>query len=75
MFDRHDQKLIIFAYMAVFMSYCPLFWGNGGGIYMAHDTQYMFERHDQKLVVYTFSGHFHELLSIILGFWGDFQGP
>jgi hypothetical protein len=32
-----------------------------GGIYMAHETQYMFERHDQKLVVFTFSGHFREL--------------
>jgi hypothetical protein len=65
MFDRHDQKFIVFAFMAVFVSYCPLFWGYGGeGIYMAHDTQYIFERHDQKLVVFT-----------VLGFWGDFQGP
>jgi hypothetical protein len=48
MFDTHDQKLIVFAVMAIFVSYCPLFWGYGG-TYMAHDTQYMFERHDQKL--------------------------
>jgi hypothetical protein len=39
--------------MAVFVSYCPVFWGYGG-IYMAHDTEYMFERHDQKLVIFTF---------------------
>jgi hypothetical protein len=75
MFDRHDQKLIVFAFMAVFVSYCPLFGGYGGGIYMAHDTQYMFERHDQKLVGFTFLGHFRELLSTVLGFCGHFQGP
>jgi hypothetical protein len=51
MFDRHEQKLVVFAFMAVFVSYCPQFWGSGG-IYMAHDTQYMFERHDQKLAVF-----------------------
>jgi hypothetical protein len=75
MFDRHDQKLIIFAFMAIFVSYCPLFWGYGGRIYMARDTQYMFERHDQKLVIFTFLGHFRELLSTVLCFWGDYQGP
>jgi hypothetical protein len=31
MFDRHDQKLVIFAFMALFVSYCPLFWGYGVG--------------------------------------------
>jgi hypothetical protein len=61
MFDRHDQKLIVFAFMAIFVSYCTLFWGYGR-IYMAHDTQYMFERYDQKLVIFT-----------VLGFRGDFQ--
>jgi hypothetical protein len=29
LFDRHDQKLIVFAFMAVFVSYFPLFWGSG----------------------------------------------
>jgi hypothetical protein len=33
--------------MAVFLSYCPQFWGSGA-IYMANDTQYMCERHDQN---------------------------
>jgi hypothetical protein len=23
MFQRHDQKLVIFAFMAIFVSYCP----------------------------------------------------
>jgi hypothetical protein len=60
--------------MAIFVSYCPQFWGSRG-IYMGHDTQYMFERHDQKLVVFTFSGHFCELLSTVLGFLGWFSRP
>jgi hypothetical protein len=25
LFDRHDQKLVVFAFMAIFVSYCPLF--------------------------------------------------
>jgi hypothetical protein len=60
MFERHDQKIAIFAFMAIFVTYCPLLLGFGG-IYMAHDTQYMFERHDQKLIIFTFSGRFREL--------------
>jgi hypothetical protein len=74
MFERHDQKLIVFAFMDVFVSYCPQFLGSGA-IYKAHDTQSMFERHDQKLIVFTFLGHLCELLSTVLGFWGDFKGP
>jgi hypothetical protein len=27
-FGRHDQKLVIFAFMDIFLSYCPLFWGS-----------------------------------------------
>jgi hypothetical protein len=30
LFDRHDQKLVVFAFMAIFVSYFPLFWGSGG---------------------------------------------
>jgi hypothetical protein len=29
LFDRHDQKLIVFAFMAVFVS-LPTVWGSGG---------------------------------------------
>jgi hypothetical protein len=64
-----------------FLRLWPFLWaiahsfGVMGGIYMAHDTQYMFERHDQKLVVFTFLGHFHKLLPTVLGFRGDLQGP
>jgi hypothetical protein len=53
MFERHVPKLVVFVFMAVFVSYCPQFWGFGA-IYKANDTQYMFERHDQKHIVFAF---------------------
>jgi hypothetical protein len=53
MFERHAQKLIIFAFMAVFVIYGPQFWGFGV-IYKAHDTQYIFERDAKKLIVFAF---------------------
>jgi hypothetical protein len=53
MFERHDQKLVVLAFMAIFMSYYPQFWGSEL-IYRVHDTQYMFERHDKKLIVFAF---------------------
>jgi hypothetical protein len=49
MFERHDQKLVIFAFMAIFVSYCPQFWGSRV-IYTAHDTQYMFEGQIQQSI-------------------------
>jgi hypothetical protein len=27
--ERNDKKLILFAFMAVVMNYCPQFWGFG----------------------------------------------
>jgi hypothetical protein len=59
--------------MAIFVSYCPQFWGSGV-IYKAHDTLYMFERHDKKLVVFAFYGRFRELVPIVWGFHEDLQG-
>jgi hypothetical protein len=35
--ERKDKKLIIFAFMAVIVSYCPQFWGFGV-IYKVDDT-------------------------------------
>jgi hypothetical protein len=67
------KKIVVFAFMAIFVRYCPQFWGSRV-IYNAHDTQYMFERHDQKLVFLAFQGHFHELLPIVLRFRGELQG-
>jgi hypothetical protein len=54
---RNDKKLVCFAFMAVFVSYCLQFWVTGV-IYKAHDTQYMFERHDLKLVISAFMAVF-----------------
>jgi hypothetical protein len=47
------KKLVVFVFMALFVSYCLQFW-DFGVIYKAHDSQYMFERRDQKLVVFAF---------------------
>jgi hypothetical protein len=57
MFERQYKKLLVFAFMAVFVRYCPQFCGSGV-IYKSHETQYIFERHDQKLVV----SHFRAVL-------------
>jgi hypothetical protein len=35
----------------------------------------MFKWHDQKLIIFAFFSHFHELLPIVLGLWGDLLGP
>jgi hypothetical protein len=51
------KNLSFFALMAIFVSYCPQFWG-AGVIYEAHDTQYIFERHDQKLILFAFMAVF-----------------
>jgi hypothetical protein len=53
--------------MAVFVSYCPQFWGPVV-IYKAHDTQYMFERYDQKLVVFYVLGPFSWAIAHNFGF-------
>jgi hypothetical protein len=50
---RNDKKLVIFAFMAIFVSYCPQFW-DSSVIYKARDNQYIFERRDQKLIVFAF---------------------
>jgi hypothetical protein len=52
-FERHDEKLVAFAFMAIFVSNCPQFRGSEV-IYKAHGTEYMFERHDQKLIILCF---------------------
>ena len=56
--------------MAVFMIYCPLFWGSSE-IYNDIKTRYMFDSYDQKLVVFVFYVHFHELLPTFFGFQED----
>ena len=73
MFEIYDQKLIVSRFMAVFMSYCPQFWGSRA-IYNNLKTRYMLERYDPKLVIFVFFGHFHELFPIVFGSQAELQG-
>jgi hypothetical protein len=61
------KKLIVFAFMAIFVSYCPQCLGPGV-IYKAHDTQYIFERQDQEIVVLCFRALF---VTYCPQFWGS----
>jgi hypothetical protein len=61
-------------FRAVFVSYCPLFWGSRV-IYMKYDIPYILERDNKKLIIFVFYGHFRELLPTVLCFRGDLQGP
>jgi hypothetical protein len=56
-------------FTAIFVSYCPLFWGSGL-IYKVHDTQYIFEGHEKKFIIFAFYSHFRELLPIV---WGSME--
>jgi hypothetical protein len=47
MFERHDQKLVVSAFWAVFVSYCLLFWGSVD-IYKEYESLYILERNDKK---------------------------
>jgi hypothetical protein len=51
MFERHDQNLFVFAFMAIFVSYCPQFW-DSRLIYKAKDTWYIFESDQNLLFLY-----------------------
>jgi len=53
--------------MAVFMSYCPQFWGSKV-IYNDLKTQHMFESYDQKLVVFVFMALLMSYFPCFLGF-------
>jgi F0F1-type ATP synthase membrane subunit a len=72
--ERNHKKLIIFLFMAIFVSNCPRFWGPGV-IYKAHDTQYMFESPDQKLIVFVLMAVFVIYCPQFLRFRGDLQSP
>jgi hypothetical protein len=63
-----------FCFRAVFVSYCPLFWGSIE-IYKEYDSLYILERNDKKTCRFFMYGHFRELLATVLEFQGDLQGP
>jgi hypothetical protein len=52
--------------MALFVSYCPQFWGSGE-IYTKYDKMYRFDRHDKNLFIFAFMVIF---VSFCLQFWG-----
>ena len=52
-------------FMALLMSYFPLFWGFMSTC-LARKTRYKFERYDQILLIFVFCGCFHELLPTVL---------
>src|SRR3954468_3076485 len=60
MFESYDQKLVVFAFKAIFLSYCAHF--------SSSKVIYMFANYNQKVVVFAFYGCFYELLPIVLGF-------
>jgi hypothetical protein len=66
MFERHDQKLVVLLFRAIFMSYWPLFWGSVD-IYKEYDSLHILERNDEKLVVFAFMALF---VSYCPQFWG-----
>jgi hypothetical protein len=72
MFEMHDRKLNVFAFIAVFMSYCPQFLGCGV-IYKAHGTQFIFERRAKNSSFLHFRAVFMSLT--VLGIRSDLQGP
>ena len=68
------RKSSFLRFMAVLMSYCPLFWGSMA-IYNHLKNRYMFESYEQQIVGFVFYGCFRDLLPTFMGFHGDLHGP
>jgi hypothetical protein len=60
MFEGMTKNLSFSCFMAVFMSYCPQFWGSR--------AIYMFESYDKKLVFFALYGRYHDPLISFFGF-------
>jgi hypothetical protein len=54
-------------FRAVFVSYCPLFWGSVD-IYKEYDSVYILERNDKKLIIFAFMAVF---VIYCAQFWGS----
>jgi hypothetical protein len=68
MFDRHDKKLIVFAFMAIFVSYCPLIWVyGGGGLHGPWHSVYVWEAWPKIYCFYIF-GPFSWAIAHCFGF-------
>jgi hypothetical protein len=51
MFERHDRKLVVFAFKGCFRELLPIDLGSVE-IYKEYDSMYSLERNDKKLVVF-----------------------
>jgi hypothetical protein len=60
--------------MAIFVSYCPQFWGFQGDLQGPWHRVHVWEAWP-KTHRFCVSDHFRELLPTFLGFRGDLQGP
>jgi hypothetical protein len=67
------KNLSFCVFRAVFVSYCPLFWGSVD-IYKEYDNLYILERNEKKLIVFAFMAIFMNYCPQFWGFWGDLQG-
>ena len=70
LFERYDQKLVVFSFYGRFHDLLPIVLGFQGDLQRLK-TRYMFDSYDQKLVVFVFYVHFHELLPTFFGFLKD----
>src|SRR4051812_10128569 len=67
MFERYDQKVIVWHLMVGFMSYCPHFWGSRA-IYNDHKARYMFEGMTKNM---SFSCFMAIFMSYCQRLWGS----
>src|SRR3954466_13176955 len=64
MFERYDQKLVVFVFYGHFHELLPTVFGFQPDLHVSKEPD-MFKRYDQKLSVLAFYGRFHELLPTV----------
>src|SRR3954467_8380411 len=67
MFERYDQKVAVFAFMVVFMSYCPQFWVLGRFAWLV--------RPDTCLGVRTKNSSFSRFMAVFMSYFPHFWVP
>src|SRR3954471_5985994 len=66
MFERYDQKVAVFAFMVVFMSYCPQFWVLGRFAWLV--------RPDTCFGVRTKNSSFSCFMAVFMSYFPHFLG-
>src|SRR3954463_11077358 len=66
MFERYDQKVVVFAFLVVFMSYCPQFWVLGRFAWLV--------RPDTCLGVRTKNSLFSCFMAVFMSYFPHFLG-